>query len=113
MTLEADTLLQLQKWWDTICYAFYQSMSKNKSWPQYNKLKAKNYDITKFILSPDTYSKYITAEENFEEFSGALRVHLVKDTTILSSKNQNNMSNFLLTCTTKMDLNFFSQLSSQ
>ena len=31
MTLEGDTLLQLQKWWDTICSAFFLSLSTNKS----------------------------------------------------------------------------------
>ena len=34
----------------------------------------------------DNLSKYITAKDNYEKFSRALRVHLVKDTTTLSSK---------------------------
>ena len=34
----------------------------------------------------DNQSKYITAKENYEKFSRALRGHLVKYTTILSSK---------------------------
>ena len=49
MTLEGDTLLQLQKWWDTISSAFWQSLSTNKSWPSYKKLKAEHYNITKFL----------------------------------------------------------------
>ena len=61
-------------------------MSTEKSWTPYNKLKAENYDIAKFLLPPDTNSKYVTSKANFEEFSRALRVQLVKYTTISSSK---------------------------
>ena len=61
-------------------------MSTNKSWTPYKKLKANNYDITKFLLPPHTHSKYVIIEENFEAFSRALRVQLVKDTTISLSK---------------------------
>ena len=82
MTLEGDTLLQLQKWWDTICSTFCQSLSTNKSLPPYKKIKAENYDITKFILLPDTHSKYVTAKENFEALSRALRFQIVKYNTI-------------------------------
>ena len=39
MTLEGDTLLQIQIWWDSILSSFCQSLSINKSWPPYNKLK--------------------------------------------------------------------------
>ena len=38
------------------------------------------------MLPPHTHSKYTTAKENFEAFSRALRVHIVKDATISSSK---------------------------
>ena len=48
----------------------------------YKKLIEENYDITKFLLPPDTHSKYVTSKENVEAFSRALRVQLVKDTTI-------------------------------
>ena len=41
-------------------------MSTNKSWPPYKKLKTENYYITKFLLSPDTHSKYIPANENLK-----------------------------------------------
>ena len=50
------------------------------------KLKSENYDITKFLLPLETHSKYITAKENIEAFSGELRVHLVNDITISSPK---------------------------
>ena len=86
MNLEGDTLIQIQECLDSICSAFCQSLSTKKSWPPYKKLKAENYNIAKLLLSPDTNSKYVTAKENFEAFSRVLRVHLVKDTTILSSK---------------------------
>ena len=39
------------------------------------------------FLSPNTYTKYFTAEEKSETFSRSLRVHLVKDTTKSSSKS--------------------------
>ena len=55
---------------------------KNKRWQPYNRIKAGNYDIPKFLLPPDAHYKYVTAKETFEEFSRALRVHIVKDTTI-------------------------------
>ena len=63
-------------------------MSTEKSWTPYKKLKAENYDITKFLLPPDTHSKYVTSKENVEAFSRALRVQLVEYTTISSSKSQ-------------------------
>ena len=59
---------------------------KDVRWFHHKKHKAENYDITKFLLLPDTHYKCITAKENFESFSNALRVHLVKYTTISSSK---------------------------
>ena len=62
-------------------------MSTNKVYPSYNKLKAENYNITKFLLPPYTHYKYVTTKEKFEALSRALRVHLVKDTTISSSKS--------------------------
>ena len=61
-------------------------MSTNKSWTPYKKLKSEHYDVTKFLLPPHTHSKYVTAKENVEAFSRALRVQLVKDTTISLSK---------------------------
>ena len=39
------------------------------------------------FLSPNTYTKYFTAEEKSETFSRSLRAHLVKDTTKSSSKS--------------------------
>ena len=50
------------------------------------KIKIEHHNISKFLLPPDTHSKFATAKENFEELSIALRVHLVKYTTISSSK---------------------------
>ena len=82
MTLEGNTLLQLQKWWDAICSAVCKSLSTNKNWPPYRKLNAENNEITNFLLPPDTLYKNITPKENFESFSREFRVHLVKDTTI-------------------------------
>ena len=67
-------------------FAFFQSLSTKKSWTPYKKIKAENYDITIFLLPPDTHNKYVTVKENFESFSRALRFHLVKYTTISSSK---------------------------
>ena len=86
MTLEGDTLLKLQKWWDAIFSYFCQSLSTNKSWPTCKNLVSEHHYINKFLLPIDDHSKYITAKENYEAFSRALRVHLVKDTTISSSK---------------------------
>ena len=86
MTLEDDTLLQFQKCWDAVHSVFCQSLSTKKSWSACKKLKAENYDILKFLFPPDTHSKYATAKENFGVFSRAVRVNLVKDTTISSSK---------------------------
>ena len=70
------------------CHSFFilPIYFQNKIWPSFKKIKSENYYITKSILLSDTHSKYITAKEKFEAFSRALRVHLVKDTTILSSK---------------------------
>ena len=86
MTIEGDILLKIQKWWNGILSYLFQSLSTNRNWPPYKKLKSENYNISKFLLPPDTHYKYATAKENFEAFSKSLRVHLVKDTTISSSK---------------------------
>ena len=86
MTIEGDTLIQLQKWWDAIRSAFYQSLSTDRIWRTYQNLVAQNDDMTKFLFSPDDHSKYITANENYEAFSRALIFHIVKDTTVSSSK---------------------------
>ena len=40
VNLESDTILQLQKWWDAIIYAFFQSLSTNNIWPLYEKIKS-------------------------------------------------------------------------
>ena len=86
MTLEFDALIQIQKCWDVIRYELCQSLPTNKSWPPYKKPKAENYSITSFFLPQEKHSKYTTAKENFEALSGALRLYIVKDTTISSSK---------------------------
>ena len=57
-------------------------MTTTKSWLQHKKLKAENYDISKFILPPDTHSKYATEKEIFEAFLRAHIIHLVKYTTM-------------------------------
>ena len=62
MTLEGHNFLQLKKWWDAICYAFFQYLSTNNIWTPYKKLKAEKYNITKFLLQPDTHSKYFTVK---------------------------------------------------
>ena len=61
-------------------------MSTNKSCTLYKKIKEESYDITKFLLPPHTHSKYVVSKKTFEAFSRALKVQLVKDTTISSSK---------------------------
>ena len=35
LTLEGVTLLQLHKWWDTIRYAYFQSLPTNNLWTAY------------------------------------------------------------------------------
>ena len=86
MTLEGDTLIQMKKWRNAICSAFCQNMSTKKISSSYKKLKSESKDITKFLFPLDTHYKYATAKGEFEAFSRALRVHIVKDTTISSSK---------------------------
>ena len=66
MTLEGDTLLQIQKLWDSIFSSFFQSLSKKYIWPPYKSLRVEHHRISKFILPPDTYPKFYTAKENFE-----------------------------------------------
>ena len=86
MTIEGDTLLQLQQLWDAIFSSFYQYLSTKKSWPSCKNLNSDHYDITKFPLQSDNHSKYITAKGNFESLLRLLRFHLVKFTTISSLK---------------------------
>ena len=61
MTLEDDTLFQLQKWWDAIISVFCQSLSTKKSCPPYKRLKSEHQNISKFLLPQDTHYKYATA----------------------------------------------------
>ena len=61
-------------------------MSTKKIWKTYNKLVKDHLDIKQFLLPLDYHYKYITAKENYEAFSRSLRVHLVKDITLSSSK---------------------------
>ena len=86
MDIEGDTLLQIQKWWDAISSVY-------KRWPTYKNLASEHYEIAKFLLPPENHSKYITAKEKYKAFSIALRVHIVKDTTISSSKAPKSQSN--------------------
>ena len=66
MTLEGDTLVQLQKWWDAISFDFCKYLSTNKICPTYKKIKPENDYITKFPLPLDTHYKYVTAKENLK-----------------------------------------------
>ena len=86
VTLEVNTLLQIQKWWDVIVFTFCQYLSTNKSWPAYKYLKVEHHNISFFILPLDTHPKFSIAKENYKLFSRALRVHLVKYDIIPSSK---------------------------
>ena len=86
MTLEGDTLLQIQKYWDSILYAFWKYLTANKSCPPYKSLLLEHNNISKFLFPPDTHPKFSTAKENYEALSRALIVHLAKYTTISSSK---------------------------
>ena len=86
MTLEGNTLLQIQKWWDAIIPAFCQYLSTKTILPPYKSIRAELHNIPKFLLPPDTHLNYATAKENCVSLSISLRVHLVKDTTISSSK---------------------------
>ena len=86
MTLEGDTLPQIQKWWDAIISDFYQYLSTNNIWPPYKSLIVEHHNIYKFLLPPDTHPKYATEKENYKTFSGALRFHILKDNIISSSK---------------------------
>ena len=66
MNLEGDTLFQIQKWWDAIFSNFCQYLSTHKSWPAYKSLRAEHHNIYKFLLPPDTHTKYPTAKESYE-----------------------------------------------
>ena len=63
MTLEGNTLLQIQQWWDFIIYAFCQYLSTNKIFPTYKSLKVEHHNISFFILPLDTHPKFSTAKE--------------------------------------------------
>ena len=86
MTIEGDTFLQIQKWWDYICSAFWKYQSTNNICPEYKSLSNNDHQLPSFFLPPDTHYKFTTVKETYEVFSRELRVHLVKDDTIPSSK---------------------------
>ena len=97
MTLEGKTLLQLQKWWYSICSTFCESLSTNKIWPLYMKLKEENYYITKYLLPPYTHSKYITAKTNLKNYQEHSEFVLLKIPPSHHQKHPNHMSNSLIT----------------
>ena len=80
---ESTTLAQ---WWDVIIYAFSNLYQQTRSGHHTKKLIAEQHNISYFFHLPDTYPKFATAKEKYEAFSILLRVHLVKDNTISSSK---------------------------
>ena len=86
MTLEVDTLLQIQKWWHTIISPLCQYLSTNKICPPYKTLRAEHHNTAFSFLPLDTHPKFPTAKVIYEAFSRALRVDPVKDNTISSSK---------------------------
>ena len=66
MKLKGNAIPHIQKRWDAILYDFYQSLSTNKSWPEWKYFKAENHNISSLILSPDTHTKFSTEKENYE-----------------------------------------------
>ena len=60
MTLEGDTLIQIQKLWDTILAAFFQYLSTNKICTEEKKIKEEHHNISSFLLPPDTHVKLDT-----------------------------------------------------
>ena len=57
ITLEGDTLLQIQKNWDAILSDFCQSLSTNNSFPPYKSLIAEHHNISKLLLPLYTHPK--------------------------------------------------------
>ena len=86
VTIEGDTHIQLQNGGMPFISSLCQYPSTYNIWPPYNRFKAEHHNISKFLLPPYTHPKYATSQENFEEFSRALRDNPIKYTTISSSK---------------------------
>ena len=66
MSLEGDTLLQIQKLWYDILSAFLQYLSTNKSCTAYKSLRVELHNIYSFLLLPDAHPKNFTEKENYE-----------------------------------------------
>ena len=107
MNLEGDTLLQLQKWWDSIWSALYQSLSTSKSCPEYKSLNAAYYYLSKtfshqkFIWSQRQKMK--TIRHSQDPFYFALSKMLL----FIHQRHQNHMSNLSLTWILITSLTFF------
>ena len=63
MTLEGNTLLQIQKWWYSILSAFFKYLQTNKICPEWKYLRQEYHNIYSFLLPPDTNPKFPTEKE--------------------------------------------------
>ena len=104
MTLEGNTLLQIQKWWYDILSAFCQYLSTNKIWPAFKYLKTENHNMfplsshQKYILNSLQQNKIMKNYQDHSEFT------LLKMTLFPHQKHQNRMSKSFHTWMTTMDL---------
>ena len=97
-TLEGNTLIHLQKWWDAIRCAYFQSMSTNNCFPTWKLLQETDYNLTKYVLPPPTHSKISTKNANYQVLYRSFIFNIVKDTTIKSSTASKSHIK-LITCT--------------
>ena len=95
MTLEGDTLLQLQKWWYTIRSALCKYLSTKNSCLTYKKIKPEQYDITKCLLPPDTHSKHVTEKGDSKHYQEHSEFILLKIPKYYHQNHQHQMSNSL------------------
>ena len=86
INLEGDTLIQIQKWWDSILSSFCQSLSTNNSVRSYEYITEDHHELSYFIIPPDTHTKFAKVKEKYEAFSISLWAHLAKYEIITLSK---------------------------
>ena len=95
MTLEFDTLINIQKWWDFICSAYIQYISTKNIWTTSNLSQTMiinyltfSYNWTHILSSP--YQK-----RNIKHYQEHSEFILPNMTLSLPLKHQNNMPNSL------------------
>ena len=96
LNLEGETILQLQKWFDTIQYDFYQYLSTSNIWTVQKYPKPPDYDISIFVPPPEIHTKSDKENKTIRNSQETFQSTFSKVLLFIHHEYQNQMSNLLL-----------------